>query len=197
MTPTDSCFTHKAPSVNEPWLAIHRESSFKLLKDYNLTESQKTNICALMAGYCNVLDNAGLLHFGESEGEAIMKACGMTWPNGDLAKNQEQPTPETYDNLSYRGELVIADFAIKFERDSLRAELETKAKEYGLETDARLLVISQLRTENDKLREMAERLSIYSHNHGNNPDASQRNLCARCCAIRDYRQLALDKENKQ
>jgi len=52
----------------------------------------------------------------------------------------------------------------------------------------------QLRAENKKLRDVAERLAIHAHNHGLNPDASQRNICGRCCAIRDYNQLPHVKE---
>ena len=52
----------------------------------------------------------------------------------------------------------------------------------------------QLRAENKKLRDVAERLATHAHNHGLNPDASQRNICSRCCAIRDYNQLPHVKE---
>jgi len=81
------------------------------------------------------------------------------------------PTPETDDNLSYGGTLVSAEFA---------RELECER--------------NQLRAENEALREVSDRLATHGHNHGINPDASQRNICVRCCAIRDYNQLPHVKE---
>jgi len=72
------CFTHERSIFDPPWLAIHRESALELLKDYNLTELQKTDTGHLMAGYCNALDYAGLLHYGKTEAEAVAKALGLT-----------------------------------------------------------------------------------------------------------------------
>lgn len=74
MTPTDACFTHYAEHMPEPWMAIHKDSAFKLLKDYNLTELQKADVGYLIAAYCRLLDEAGLIHYGKTESEVILKA---------------------------------------------------------------------------------------------------------------------------
>lgn len=71
------CFTHFAEHCDPPWLAIHRETVLKMLKDYELTHEQKTDVFHLMAGYCRLIDEAGLIHYGRTENEAIAKACGL------------------------------------------------------------------------------------------------------------------------
>lgn len=71
------CFTHYCKREPEPWLAIHRETALEMLKGYNLTHEQKTDVFWLMAGYCRLLDEAGVIHYGQTEGEAIAKACGL------------------------------------------------------------------------------------------------------------------------
>ena len=83
MTPTDSCFTGRWVPFLQPWIAIHRDSALKLLKDYDLTEAQKNSIDALMLEFCNVLNDAGLIHYGKTEGDAIMKACAASFPTED------------------------------------------------------------------------------------------------------------------
>jgi len=80
--PGSVCLTHRSGHCKPPWLAIHRDSALELLKDYNLTEAQKTDCAALMAGYCNLLDYAGLLFYGQSEAEAVTMALGLSTPNG-------------------------------------------------------------------------------------------------------------------
>ena len=69
--------TYCSPDCDPPWIAIHRESALELLKDYDLTEEQKTDITLLMAGFCNVLDTAGLIFCGRTKAEATAKACGL------------------------------------------------------------------------------------------------------------------------
>ena len=71
------CFTHYCEYEPEPWLAIHRETALEMLKGYNLTHEQKTDVAWLMAGYCRLLDEAGLIHYGQTEAEAVAKACGL------------------------------------------------------------------------------------------------------------------------
>lgn len=72
------CFTHFNDRSDPPWLAIHRESALKLLSGYSLTDREKTDVFWLMAGYCRLLEEAGLIHSGQTEAEAVSKACGLT-----------------------------------------------------------------------------------------------------------------------
>jgi len=71
------CFTHYCEYEPEPWLAIHRETALEMLKGYNLTHEQKSDVFWLMAGYCRLLDEAGLIYYGQTEAEAVAKACGL------------------------------------------------------------------------------------------------------------------------
>lgn len=75
-----ACFTYYSPHCTPAWLAIHRETAINFLSEYDLTEAQKTNVGDLMAGYCRSLDDAGLIHYGDTESEAVSKACGLTHP---------------------------------------------------------------------------------------------------------------------
>jgi len=68
------CLTHHAPHCDPEWLAIHRDSALELLDDYNLTDEQKNDAGALMAGYCRLIEEAGLVHYGNTEQEAIEAA---------------------------------------------------------------------------------------------------------------------------
>ena len=40
------------------------------LEGYGLTKEQQTDGVMLMAGYCRLIDEAGLIHFGQTEHEA-------------------------------------------------------------------------------------------------------------------------------
>jgi hypothetical protein len=60
-------FTHKGP---DDWMALSMDECRHLLREYNLTEEQKTDGVILMASYCRLLDEAGLIHFGDTEHEA-------------------------------------------------------------------------------------------------------------------------------
>lgn len=62
------------------WYAEHSEPPYQAvvmcvanegLKDYGLTEEQKTSIPELMAGYCRLVEEAGWVGYGETEFEAI------------------------------------------------------------------------------------------------------------------------------
>jgi hypothetical protein len=77
------CFTHYSAHCFPPWMAIHRESALELLNGYNLTEQEKTDVGHIMAGYCCLLDDAGLIHYGATQDEAVAKACGLIPPNTD------------------------------------------------------------------------------------------------------------------
>lgn len=60
-------FTHKGP---DDWMALSMDECCLLLEGYQLTDTEKTDGVALMAGYCRLLDEAGLIHFGNTEWEA-------------------------------------------------------------------------------------------------------------------------------
>ena len=60
-------YTHKGP---EDWMALSMNECCELLKGYNLTDEEKTDGTMLMAGYCRLLDEAGLIHFGTTSHEA-------------------------------------------------------------------------------------------------------------------------------
>jgi len=60
-------FTHKGP---DDWMALSMDECCDALKGYDLTEAEKTDGVALMAGYCRLIDEAGMIRFGETEYEA-------------------------------------------------------------------------------------------------------------------------------
>lgn len=90
-----ACLTHFAPHCDPPWLAVHRESALTLLDDYGLSETEKNDLGAMMAGFCNVLDNARLLFYGHSEAEAVAKACGLCLPNAELRRSADSAASQT------------------------------------------------------------------------------------------------------
>ena len=87
-----ACYTHYAARCNPPWIAIHRETALEMLKGYDLTEDEKTNIACLMAGYCGLLEDASLIHYGQTEAEAVAKACGLVSPNDKVTQSADDNT---------------------------------------------------------------------------------------------------------
>lgn len=69
---TPEILTHHAPHCSPPWLAVHVPSAQRLLAEY--PKADFSDLGRLMADYCNVLDRAGLLHYGETEAEAVRNA---------------------------------------------------------------------------------------------------------------------------
>jgi hypothetical protein len=59
-------FTHKG---HDDWMALSMPECCELLKGYDLTAEEKTDGVMLMAGYCRLIDEAGLIHFGQTEHE--------------------------------------------------------------------------------------------------------------------------------
>jgi hypothetical protein len=82
-TPRSDFLTHYAAHCAPAWLAIHVPSAKRVLVG---SDADFCDIGNLMAGYCNVLECAGLLHYGETEADAIERAakagpdCAL--PNG-------------------------------------------------------------------------------------------------------------------
>lgn len=66
--------THHAPHCSPPWLAVDMEAAAELLDGYRLTEKEKTDLPALMAGYCRLIDEAGLCFYGDTEEDATADA---------------------------------------------------------------------------------------------------------------------------
>jgi hypothetical protein len=64
--------THHAPHADPPWIAVNMVAACKMLKGYDLTEEEKTDLVELMAGYCRLIDEADLIGYGTTELEAIM-----------------------------------------------------------------------------------------------------------------------------
>jgi hypothetical protein len=64
--------THHAPHADPPWIAICMPAVCKKLEGYGLTEEEKTDLVMLTAGYCRLIDEAGLIGYGYTEIEAIL-----------------------------------------------------------------------------------------------------------------------------
>lgn len=54
-----------------PCVAVNMTVAVKQLEGYELTEEEKTDVTALMAGYCNWVDQYQLTGYGDTEFEAI------------------------------------------------------------------------------------------------------------------------------
>lgn len=63
--------TWKSQFGEPPFTAVNMTVAADLLEGYNLTDEEKTNQAALMAGYCRLLDENNLVGFGETEFESI------------------------------------------------------------------------------------------------------------------------------
>ena len=66
--------THYAEHCEDPWLAVDIDAAAALLAGYGLTDQEKTDLPEMMAGYCRLIDEAGLCHYGQTEEEAV-SAC--------------------------------------------------------------------------------------------------------------------------
>lgn len=67
--------THHAPHVSPPWMAVDIEAACQLLKNYPLTDKEKTDLPELIAGWGRLVEEAGLCHYGETEAEAVASAA--------------------------------------------------------------------------------------------------------------------------
>jgi hypothetical protein len=131
--PGSVCFTHYAEHCKPPWLAIHRESAMRILSGYRLTDAQKSDVGHLMAGFCNVLERAGLLYYGDTEGEAVAKACGLIPPNED----EEIPAHELANLCSvWRGHAAKCDGDMKLALESCAMDLDRLRDLYSPNKDS-------------------------------------------------------------
>ena len=54
-----------------PCVATNMTVAIQMLKGYELTQEEKTDVTELQAGYCRLIDERGLNGFGDTEFEAI------------------------------------------------------------------------------------------------------------------------------
>jgi hypothetical protein len=67
--------THHAPHLeDDPWLAIPMHAARELLKGYITKDEPMNNIFDMTASYGMLLDDSGLIFYGETESEAQDKA---------------------------------------------------------------------------------------------------------------------------
>lgn len=57
--------------VPSPYHVVNMTVARSRLAGYNLTEAEKTQLPDLMAGYCRLVDEMGLIGYGDSEFEAL------------------------------------------------------------------------------------------------------------------------------
>lgn len=67
-------FTHRASFTTGNWMALSMPECCEALSGYGLTDEEKTNGVALMAGYCRLLDEAGLVEEGHKTEHAAVTA---------------------------------------------------------------------------------------------------------------------------
>ena len=80
-------FTHKGP---DDWMALSMDECCMKLEGYGLTKEQQTDGVILMAGYCRLIDEAGLIHFGDTEHEACESLVArLTEANGEHSNTPE------------------------------------------------------------------------------------------------------------
>ena len=63
--------TWYSEGMEAPYMAVNMTHSKKFLEGYNLTEKEKTELPALTAGYCRLLEEYGLTGYGDTELESI------------------------------------------------------------------------------------------------------------------------------
>lgn len=71
--------THHAPHMDEnPWLAVPMKAARAALEGYDLTDDESGSVPGIMAGYCRLLDEAGMTFLGDTEREvqdAALEYC--------------------------------------------------------------------------------------------------------------------------
>lgn len=100
--------THYAPcAIDElPWLAIPMPKAISALDGYPITDEQRTSIPHIMAAYCRLLDEAGLVFYGTTEAEAQNAALRYCYANG---KTKTMPNQEIFSFLTNENEQRFAN----------------------------------------------------------------------------------------
>jgi hypothetical protein len=78
--------THYAPHAEPPWIAVSMVAACEMLDGYDLTPEEKTDLPALLAGYCRLIDEADLIGYGHTEIEAILNI-----PNKQICQPEQMP----------------------------------------------------------------------------------------------------------
>jgi len=63
--------TWYADHTDPKWQAVNMTVAVEVLEGYNLTDEEKTSLPLLMAGYCRLVDEAGLIGYCDTEFGAI------------------------------------------------------------------------------------------------------------------------------
>lgn len=80
--------THHAPHMeDEPWLAIPMNAARQMLKGYDLTADEAGSVAGIMAGYCRLLDEAGITFVGATERDVQDAALAWCRSRPILAKS--------------------------------------------------------------------------------------------------------------
>lgn len=66
--------TWYSDGVDKPYMAVNMTKAVEVLEGYGLTDEEKTQLPALTAGYCRLLDEYQLTGYGDTELEAIQEA---------------------------------------------------------------------------------------------------------------------------
>jgi hypothetical protein len=56
--------------AKDSWLAIPMNCAREILDGHDLTKAEKSSIPDMLAGYCRLLDECGMIFFGDTEREA-------------------------------------------------------------------------------------------------------------------------------
>ena len=83
--------TWYSEGVDSPYMAVNVSASLKMLKGYPLTELEKTDLAMLMAGYCRLIEEAGLTGYGDYEIEAIQELFARALARGRVKPISTEP----------------------------------------------------------------------------------------------------------
>jgi hypothetical protein len=86
----------------EDWMALSMPECIARLEGYELTAEEKTDAPSLLAGYCRLLDEAGLIQYGRTEYETCEALVGRMGAAVDSAsdRNRKSPNGEVSDSAA-------------------------------------------------------------------------------------------------
>lgn len=80
--------THHAPHMeDDPWLAIPMKAARAALEGYNLTDDESGSVAGIMAGYCRLLDEAGMTFLGATERDVQDAALAWCRSNDEQSRD--------------------------------------------------------------------------------------------------------------
>jgi hypothetical protein len=83
--------TWYSEGVDAPYQAVNMTASLRMLKGYNLTDAEKTDLPMLMAGYCRLIEEAGFTGYGDYEIEAIQELFQKALTRGKVKPVSTEP----------------------------------------------------------------------------------------------------------